>query len=200
MSAEILTAEELAERWQVKVSYVYAKTRSGEIPKVPLPGRYYRYRLDVIEAFERGSWTRPTRRRKACWRGYGARCELSAREATHIGQHVADLGGASNVGGRGMIASDAAMHEAAHAVIAVALQRDFRSVSIGLRRDYARWIAGFRRADNDSPESRRQLAVIIDASIAAEVYRRRSRGEPLPSENEVGPSFRTAACSNGLKR
>jgi HNH endonuclease len=28
--------------------------RSGEIPRVPLPGRYYRYRLDVIEQFERG--------------------------------------------------------------------------------------------------------------------------------------------------
>ena len=27
---------------------------AGELPKVPLPGRYYRYRLDVIEAFERG--------------------------------------------------------------------------------------------------------------------------------------------------
>jgi hypothetical protein len=38
----------------VTTSYVYAKTRSGEIPKVPLPGRYYRYRLDTIEAFERG--------------------------------------------------------------------------------------------------------------------------------------------------
>jgi hypothetical protein len=38
----------------VKVQWIYAKTRSGEIPKVPLPGRYYRYRLDVIERFERG--------------------------------------------------------------------------------------------------------------------------------------------------
>jgi excisionase family DNA binding protein len=52
--SQLLTAEQLAERWQVKVSYVYAKTRSGEIPRVPLPGRYYRYREDVIEAFERG--------------------------------------------------------------------------------------------------------------------------------------------------
>jgi Helix-turn-helix domain len=54
MSSEILTAEQLAARWQVKVAWVYAKTRKGEIPKLPLPGRYYRYRLDVIEAFERG--------------------------------------------------------------------------------------------------------------------------------------------------
>ena len=54
MSGQLLTAEQLAERWQVPTSWVYAKTRSGEIPQVPLPGRYYRYRLDVIEAFERG--------------------------------------------------------------------------------------------------------------------------------------------------
>jgi excisionase family DNA binding protein len=50
----LLTAEELASRWQVPVSWIYRKTRSGELPKVPLPGRYYRYRLDTIEAFERG--------------------------------------------------------------------------------------------------------------------------------------------------
>jgi hypothetical protein len=54
MSGRLLTPGELAERWQVKVAWVYAKTRTGEIPRVPLPGRYYRYRLDVIEAFERG--------------------------------------------------------------------------------------------------------------------------------------------------
>jgi len=53
-SGRLLTAEELAERWQVTVGWVYAKTRSGEIPKVPLPGRYFRYRLDVIERFEAG--------------------------------------------------------------------------------------------------------------------------------------------------
>jgi len=55
--SQILTAEQLADRWQVKVAWVYSKTRSGEIPKLPLPGRYYRYRLDVIEAFERGGKT-----------------------------------------------------------------------------------------------------------------------------------------------
>ncbi len=54
MNGDILTAEQLAARWQVTVGWVYEKTRSGEIPRVPLPGRYYRYRLDVIEAFERG--------------------------------------------------------------------------------------------------------------------------------------------------
>lgn len=51
---QILTAEQLAERWQVKVQWIYSKTRSGELPKVPLPGKYVRFRLDVVEAFERG--------------------------------------------------------------------------------------------------------------------------------------------------
>lgn len=53
MSAQLLTAEQLAERWQVKESHVYRLTRAGEIPAVRL-GRYYRYRLDAIERFECG--------------------------------------------------------------------------------------------------------------------------------------------------
>lgn len=54
MSGEILTAEQLAERWQVPVSWIYAKCRTGELPKVPLPGKYIRFRLDVVEHFEAG--------------------------------------------------------------------------------------------------------------------------------------------------
>ncbi len=54
MSTQLLTAEELAERWRVSVGWVYSKTRSGDIPKVPLPGRYFRYSLEAIERFERG--------------------------------------------------------------------------------------------------------------------------------------------------
>ena len=46
-----ITAEQLAERWQVQPSHVYRLTRSGVIPTVKL-GRYYRYRLDAIEQFE----------------------------------------------------------------------------------------------------------------------------------------------------
>ena len=57
--SRLLTAEELAERWQVKVAWVYAKTWSGEIPRVPLPGRYYRYRFDVIEEFEKSNHDGP---------------------------------------------------------------------------------------------------------------------------------------------
>jgi excisionase family DNA binding protein len=49
--SQLLTAEQLAERWQVKPSHVYRLTRDGAIPAVKL-GRYYRYRLDAIEQFE----------------------------------------------------------------------------------------------------------------------------------------------------
>jgi excisionase family DNA binding protein len=48
----LLTAEQLAERWAVNPSHVYRLTRAGAIPAVKL-GRYYRYRLDAIEQFER---------------------------------------------------------------------------------------------------------------------------------------------------
>jgi excisionase family DNA binding protein len=47
----LLTADELAERWQVPKSHVYRLTREGVIPVVRL-GRYYRYRLEAIERWE----------------------------------------------------------------------------------------------------------------------------------------------------
>jgi excisionase family DNA binding protein len=49
----LLTAEQLAKRWQVKPSHVYRLTRENRIPAVRI-GRYYRYRLEAIEAFEIG--------------------------------------------------------------------------------------------------------------------------------------------------
>jgi len=48
---QLLTADDLAERWQVPKSHVYRLTRDGRIPAVRL-GRYYRYRLDAIERWE----------------------------------------------------------------------------------------------------------------------------------------------------
>src|SRR4051812_22679361 len=48
---QLLTAEELALRSQVPKSHVYRLTRDGRIPAVRL-GRYYRYRLAAIEAWE----------------------------------------------------------------------------------------------------------------------------------------------------
>jgi excisionase family DNA binding protein len=48
---QLLTAHELAERWQVPKGQVYRLTREGLIPAVRL-GRYYRYRLEAIEQWE----------------------------------------------------------------------------------------------------------------------------------------------------
>lgn len=55
---QLLTADQLARRWQIPKSHVYRLTREGSIPAVKL-GRYYRYRLDVIEAFEVRDADRP---------------------------------------------------------------------------------------------------------------------------------------------
>lgn len=52
MSADqLLTAEQLAERWQVPTSHVYRLARDGVLPVVRL-GRYYRFRRDEIEQWE----------------------------------------------------------------------------------------------------------------------------------------------------
>ena len=48
---KLLTPEDLAKRWDVPRSFIWAKSRQGVIPNVKI-GRYYRYRLDQIEAFE----------------------------------------------------------------------------------------------------------------------------------------------------
>jgi len=54
LSAEVdrlLTAEELADRWQIKASTIYEWTRRGEIPAVKI-GRLYRYRIEAVLDFE----------------------------------------------------------------------------------------------------------------------------------------------------
>lgn len=48
---QLLTAEQLADRWQVQKAHVYRLAREGRIPVVVL-GRYYRFRLDAIEKWE----------------------------------------------------------------------------------------------------------------------------------------------------
>jgi excisionase family DNA binding protein len=50
-ATRLLTAEQLADRWQVSKDHVYRLTREGHIPSVPI-GRYRRYRLRAIEAWE----------------------------------------------------------------------------------------------------------------------------------------------------
>jgi len=52
-AGRLLTAEELGERWQVPKAHVYRLAREGRLPTVNL-GRYKRWRLEAIEAFERG--------------------------------------------------------------------------------------------------------------------------------------------------
>lgn len=53
-ASHLLTADQLAERWQVTKRHVWYLTREGKLPTVKLGGRNYRYRLDAIEAFEVG--------------------------------------------------------------------------------------------------------------------------------------------------
>lgn len=47
----LLTADEVAERWQVPKSQVYRLARDGKVPAVSI-GRYYRFRLAAIETWE----------------------------------------------------------------------------------------------------------------------------------------------------
>lgn len=53
-SAALLTAEELAARWKVPTSQVYRQAREGNVPTVRI-GRYYRFSIVAIEAYERGT-------------------------------------------------------------------------------------------------------------------------------------------------
>ncbi|WP_249020569.1 helix-turn-helix domain-containing protein [Conexibacter sp. S30A1] len=48
----LLTAEELAERWQVSKAQIYRLAREGRIPVVMI-GRYQRFRVAAVEAWER---------------------------------------------------------------------------------------------------------------------------------------------------
>jgi excisionase family DNA binding protein len=50
MSEQLLTAEQVAERLAVPVSWVRSSTRSGSIPVVEL-GRYRRYRWADVDAW-----------------------------------------------------------------------------------------------------------------------------------------------------
>ncbi len=48
----LLTADELAARWQVRSQHVYMLARDGDLPHLRI-GRYVRFRLAAIEAWER---------------------------------------------------------------------------------------------------------------------------------------------------
>jgi len=53
MTSRLLTAGEIASRWQVSKDLVYELTRQGRIPVVKL-GRCYRYHPAAIDEYERG--------------------------------------------------------------------------------------------------------------------------------------------------
>lgn len=50
-ASTLLTAEDLAARWQVPRSHVYRLAREGRLPVVEL-GRYKRFTLAAIQEFE----------------------------------------------------------------------------------------------------------------------------------------------------
>jgi excisionase family DNA binding protein len=50
-AARLLTADDLAARWQVARGHIYHLAREGKLPVVEL-GRYKRFRLTAIEDFE----------------------------------------------------------------------------------------------------------------------------------------------------
>lgn len=52
----LLTAEQLAERWQVPVAHVYRLVRRGDLDAVKL-GRYRRFAVAAIDSFERSGGT-----------------------------------------------------------------------------------------------------------------------------------------------
>jgi excisionase family DNA binding protein len=64
VNGRLLTAEDLADRWQVPKSHVYRLAREKRIPTVEL-GRYRRFRLDAIEQFEQSFNTNEPRRAAA---------------------------------------------------------------------------------------------------------------------------------------
>jgi predicted DNA-binding transcriptional regulator AlpA len=59
---KLLTADELAERWQLKTkAAIYRMAREGIFPAGVMVelGRYYRFRLEGIENFEAGGGAGP---------------------------------------------------------------------------------------------------------------------------------------------
>lgn len=61
--SNLLTAEEVAERWQVPRSHVYGLARAGRLPTVEL-GRYRRWTLEAVEALSAAAAPRSGRRRR----------------------------------------------------------------------------------------------------------------------------------------
>jgi excisionase family DNA binding protein len=58
VTGQLLTAEQVAERYQLPVSQIYRLTRAGVLPAVKL-GRYYRFTVAGLERFEDSFTTNP---------------------------------------------------------------------------------------------------------------------------------------------
>ena len=57
-SNRLLSADDLADRWQVPRSQVYRLAREGRVPAVWI-GRYVRFRRAEVEAFEQAGGVSP---------------------------------------------------------------------------------------------------------------------------------------------
>ncbi len=55
MQSNLLTVKELADRLRVPVSWIYERTRRGQIPHVRL-GKYLRFDVEEVLAFLKGRW------------------------------------------------------------------------------------------------------------------------------------------------
>ena len=51
-AGQLLTADQVAQRWQVTKAFVYRLAREGRVPTVDLGQRVVRFRLAAIEEFE----------------------------------------------------------------------------------------------------------------------------------------------------
>ena len=57
---QLLTAEQVAQRWQVPTAHVYRLAREGRLPCVTL-GRYRRFTIQDFEEFESNGGTQTRR-------------------------------------------------------------------------------------------------------------------------------------------
>lgn len=49
--SRLMTADDLADRWQVSAAQVYRLAREGRVPALRI-GRYFRFKVEQIEAWE----------------------------------------------------------------------------------------------------------------------------------------------------
>ena len=55
-ASQLLTPEQLCDRWQIEKTHLYRLCREGRLPSVKL-GKFYRFRIADIEQFEQSGGT-----------------------------------------------------------------------------------------------------------------------------------------------